>query len=151
MVGDEKEVRKSLNQLNVQSDDVCTLQVSRWDTAVVAVVRRPALTVAQRPPLGPPRAPERQQRKRPPTPPTLRVDPRRERREIESERWEGGVWRGSKGAKRQTRCVFCLGLNGAERKGVGVRRRACEEDGEQKGGASGSEWIFSFLLRGETL
>lgn len=54
--------------------------------------------------------------------------------------------RGEKGAKRQTRCVFCLDLNGAERKGVGVRRRACEEE-KERGKASGSKWIFFF--RGE--
>lgn len=40
--------------------------------------------------------------------------------------------RGENRGKRQTRCVFCLDLNEAERKGVGVRRRACKEEKERE-------------------
>lgn len=49
------------------------------------------------------------------------------------------------GAKRQTRCDFCLDLNRAERKGVGVRSRVCEEkkEGKQVGVNGVSFFLFS--------
>ena len=48
------------------------------------------------------------------------------------------------GAKRQTRCVFCLDLNRAERKGVGVRSRVCEE--KKEGKQVGESEVFFFSL-----
>lgn len=47
-------------------------------------------------------------------------------------------------AKRQTICVFCLDLNEAERKSVGVRRQACKEEKEGK-----QVGVSGFFLRGE--
>lgn len=72
------------------------------------------------------------------------------RRELKRKKAERGRKGGGGGCKRQTRCVFCLDLNGAERKGVGVRRRAREEE-KERGKASGSEWISSFFFLGRTV
>lgn len=48
------------------------------------------------------------------------------------------------GAKRQTRCDFCLDLNRAERKGVGVRSRVCEE--KKEGKQVGVNGVYFFLF-----
>lgn len=63
--------------------------------------------------------------------------------ESESEREE-------EGAERRTRCVFCLDLNGAERKAVGVRRRASEEK-KERGKQVGVSGLFFFFLEGRTV
>lgn len=60
-------------------------------------------------------------------PPTKCCSELETRRELKREKVrEGGG--GGRRTKRQTRCVFCLDLNEAERKGVGVRRLAYKEE-----------------------